>query len=81
MRTVHRDARHTDREHVARVDGFDAGYRHRNFTTAYGPAPDTTLPEQFADVADVWRAAYAEGIDEFDADLEDAEAFGHDWRA
>lgn len=81
MRTIYRDANATDREHAARVDGFHAGYAHRNFTTAYGPAPDVTLPDRFRDVADVWRDAYAEGVDAYDADWEDAEAFGHDWRA
>jgi hypothetical protein len=78
--TVYRDASHTNLEHAARADGYTAGWRHQNFVTAYGPTPDTTLPDRFRDVEAVWRDAYREGQDDFDAEWADAEAYGHDWR-
>jgi hypothetical protein len=78
--TVYRHVDDTDHEHAARVDGFDAGWRHQNFVTAYGPTTDTTVPTRFEDVADVWRTAYEEGQDDFTSSWEEAESYGHDWR-
>jgi hypothetical protein len=77
---VYRDASRSELEHAARADGYTAGYAHQNYVTAYGPTPGTTLPDRFADVAAVWHDAYQDGRDDYDAELADAEAFGHDWR-
>ena len=78
--TVYRYAGDTDHEHAARVDGFDAGFTHQNYVTAYGPTAESTCPTRFGDVAEHWLEAYEQGKDEYDALDADAEAYGHDWR-
>ena len=78
--TVHRVMGETDAEHRARLDGFEAGWRHQNFVTAYGPTPDTKVPTRFRDLDDVWHEAYQAGRDDFTSSWEEAESYGHDWR-
>lgn len=79
--SITRYAHHTDHEHEARQNGFNAGWDHANYVNAYGATEDTSLPDRFSDVAEVWREAYQEGKDEFAASEEDEAIYGHDWRA
>lgn len=74
--TIARHFSHTDHEHCARLNGFEAGYDHANYVEGCGPTPDTELPVRFADVAEVWVDSYQEGKDAFVCDVEDGEIVG-----
>lgn len=81
MSTIYRIHNYSDHEHAARVDGFNAGYSHANYAENVDPnSPDTTMPEEFADVADFWQSGYEEGKDDYAANEEEEETYGHDWR-
>ncbi|TDC92369.1 hypothetical protein E1161_13435 [Saccharopolyspora aridisoli] len=79
MGTVYRDFRHSDHEHEARENGFNAGYDQANYVDAYGPTPETEMPERFAEVAQIWTDAYEEGKDDFETVQSAEEMYGHDW--
>jgi hypothetical protein len=81
MSTIYRIHTDSDREHAARVAGIHAGYSHANYAENVNPnTPDTTMPEEFADVADSWQSGYEEGKDDYAASQEEEEMYGHDWR-
>jgi len=80
MSEIYRYAHHSDLEHAAREHGVSAGYDHANYVDAYGEAPDTAMPERFADVADTWTEGYQEGRDDYAALREEESMYGHDWR-
>lgn len=77
--TVYRHAYHSDHEHEARENGFNAGWDHANFVDAYGQTTDTEMPDRFKDVPDVWQEAYGDGKAEFENAQNDEEMYGHDW--
>jgi hypothetical protein len=80
MLTLSRYAHHDDDEHDARLNGFEAGWSHANYVEAYGWSADSQMPDRYRRVSGVWRDAYQEGKDEFEAQTENEEIYGHDWR-
>lgn len=85
--TIARWAHHTDAEHAARENGFNAGWSHANYTEAYGEdrhyaGPE--VPDRFRHEEDVWLEAFQEGEDAFVCDVEDGEIVDlyrvdHEW--